>query len=72
MRELVNNMNLAQLTILSPAMRLALGFEMAAYREKLVESLQDDNVNLPESRRIAEDYNVVLEVYSLAFEPAIQ
>ena len=69
MRELINNMNLAQLNLINPAMRLALGFEMAAYREKLVESLEEDRVNLPESRRIAEDYNIILEVYSLAFDP---
>ena len=71
MKELVNNMNIQQLTYLAPAIRLVSGLEMAGYREALLESLQDDRVNEPESKALAEEYNLALDIYSLCFEPVI-
>jgi hypothetical protein len=65
-------MTLEQLTIFTPALRLIGGFEMAAYREALLQSLEDDSVSSEESQIIAHEYNKTLEFYSMSFKPVIQ
>jgi hypothetical protein len=65
-------MTLEQLTILTPALRLISGFEMAAYREALLQSLEDGSVSSEESQIIAHEYNKTLEFYSMSFKPVIQ
>jgi hypothetical protein len=65
-------MTLEQLTILTPAIRLINGFEMAAYRMALLQSLEDDTVNTEESKVLAHEYDKILEFYSMAFKPVIQ
>jgi len=65
-------MTLEQMTIFTPALRLISGLEMAAYREALLQSLEDDNVSSEESQIIAHEYNKTLEFYSMSFKPVIQ
>jgi hypothetical protein len=65
-------MTLEQLTILTPALRLISGLEMAAYREALLQSLEGDNMMTEESKIIAHEYDKTLEFYSMSFKPVIQ
>jgi hypothetical protein len=45
---------------------------MAAYREALLQSLEDENVMTEESKIIAHEYDKTLEFYSMSFKPVIQ
>lgn len=64
-------MTLEQLHILTPAIRLLNGFEMAAYRVALTQSLDEDTVSGEESKIVAHEYNKVLEFYCMGFRPEI-
>lgn len=64
-------MTLEQLKIYTPAIRLINGFEMAAYRMALTDSLDEDNVSSEESKIMAHEYNKMLEFYCMAFRPEI-
>lgn len=64
-------MTLEQLKIYTPAIRLINGFEMAAYRMALADSLDEDSVSSEESKIMAHEYNKVLEFYCMAFRPEI-
>jgi hypothetical protein len=65
-------MTLEQMKIYTPAIRLISGFEMAAYRLALLESLDDDNMSSEESKMVAHEYDKVLEFYCMGFRPEIQ
>jgi hypothetical protein len=56
-----------QMEYLRPAVLLATGFEMLAYREKLVDSLHDNEMPLIEAERIASDYDLALDIFTLTF-----
>lgn len=64
-------MTLEQLKIYTPAIRLINGFEMAAYRIALGDSLSEDSVSSEESKILAHEYDKVLEFYCMAFRPEI-
>lgn len=64
-------MTLEQLKIYTPAIRLINGFEMAAYRIALGDSLSEDTVSSDESKILAHEYDKVLEFYCMAFRPEI-
>jgi hypothetical protein len=64
-------MTIEQLKIYTPAIRLINGFEMAAYRMALTDSLDEDNVSSEESKIMAHEYNKMLEFYCMAFRPEI-
>lgn len=64
-------MTIDQLKIYTPAIRLINGFEMAAYRMALTDSLDEDNVSSEESKIMAHEYNKMLEFYCMAFHPEI-
>lgn len=64
-------MSLEQLKIYTPAIRLINGFEMAAYRIALGDSLSEDTVSSEESKILAYEYDKVLEFYCMAFRPEI-
>lgn len=64
-------MTLEQLKIYTPAIRLINGFEMAAYRVALTQSLDEDTVSNEESKILAHEYDKVLEFYCMAFRPEI-
>lgn len=64
-------MTLEQLKIYTPAIRLINGFEMAAYRMALTDSLDEDTVSSDESKILAHEYDKVLEFYCMAFRPEI-
>lgn len=66
------HMTLEEKKHLEPAIRLATGFEMAAYREMVIESMQEDKKNLPESKKLAEEYNIALDIFALYFSEDIQ
>ena len=50
-----------------PTLRLVLGFEIAYWRQELVESLKEENVNEPESVDIAQDYCTALSDYERSY-----
>lgn len=64
-------MTLEQLKIYTPAIRLINGFEMAAYRMALTDSLGEDTVSTEESKILAHEYDKMLEFYCMAFRPEI-
>lgn len=53
--------------MLETAARLALGFEITAFREAMLDSLTDENVDKPESKKIASDWDLALDIYCLNF-----
>lgn len=65
-------MTVEEMKHLVPAIRLVTGLEMAAYREKVLESMQEDKKNLPESKKLAEEYNTALDIFALYFPEVIQ
>ena len=62
----MENMTASQIEFLLPAIRLVNGFEMAAYRDALVDSLKEENVNEPDSIMIAEEYHQILNYYTMS------
>jgi hypothetical protein len=62
----MENMTASQIEILLPAIRLVNGFEMAAYRDALVDSLKEENMNEPDSIAVAEQYHQILNYYTMS------
>lgn len=56
---------------LAAAVLLASGFEMAAYRNSVLE-ISGSIMDPEEQSRIQEEYNLALELYCMTFVPTIQ
>lgn len=65
-------MTVEEMQFLAPVIRLVTGLEMAAYREKVLDSLSPDRADLPESKAIAAEYNTALDIFALYFPKDIQ